>query len=186
MNPARHIVLVGPMGAGKTSIGRCLAGHLGLSFVDSDQEIERRTGATVPTIFDCEGETGFRIREHEMLEALLAGPPAVIATGGGVVVDAGNRRLLAGHGFVVHLCVDVAGQLERLARDRSRPLLASGDREATLQRLARERDPLYAEVADLAFDTRKRSAADVACELAATLASQWQRGAAPRQAEPAA
>ena len=186
MNPARHIVLVGPMGAGKPSIGRCLAGHLGLPFVDSDQEIERRTGATVPTIFDCEGEQGFRIREREVLDALLAGPPAVIATGGGVVLDAGNRRLLAGRGFVVHLHVDVPGQLQRLARDRSRPLLASDDREAILHRLARERGSLYADVADLEFDTRQRSAAETARELAGLLESQWRRGDADRHAEPAA
>src|SRR5690606_36948351 len=120
MNPARHLVLVGPMGAGKTSVGRCLARHFELAFVDSDQEIERRTGATVATIFDCEGEAGFRTRERDVLADLLAGPDAVISTGGGAVLDAGTRRNLARGGFVVHLHADVPAQLQRLARDRSR------------------------------------------------------------------
>ncbi|NLA69333.1 MAG: shikimate kinase, partial [Gammaproteobacteria bacterium] len=136
MNPARHLVLVGPMGAGKTSIGRCLARHFGLAFADSDHEVERHTGADIPTIFECEGERGFRAREREALATLLQGPPLVLATGGGALLDPGNRRLLAASGFVVHLRVDVPAQLERLARDRSRPLLAGGDRRAILQRLA--------------------------------------------------
>jgi shikimate kinase len=188
MNPARHLVLVGPMGAGKTSIGRCLARHFGLPFVDSDHEIEERTGAAVPTIFECEGESGFRAREREAIAALLAGPPAVVATGGGAVLDAGNRRLLADGGFVVHLSADVASQLERLARDRSRPLLAGRDRdrEATLHRLAAERDPLYAEVADLVFDTRQMPAADAARRLAGLLETQWLRSPARARTEPAA
>src|SRR5690606_945783 len=141
------------MGAGKTSIGRCLARHFGLAFADSDHEVERRTGAPIPTIFDCEGEGGFRAREREILAALVAGPDAVIATGGGAVLDPANRRGLSEAGFVVYLQADVASQLQRLARDRVRPLLATGDREATLRRLAAERAPLYAEVADLTFDT---------------------------------
>ena len=188
MNPARHLVLVGPMGAGKTSIGRCLARHFGLAFADSDHEIERHTGAAIPTIFECEGEAGFRARERDALATLLEGPPVVLATGGGAVLDPGNRRLLAARGFVVHLHADVATQLERLCRDRSRPLLASGDREATLQRLAAERDPLYAEIADLVFDTRRLPAAEAARLLAQELEPLWQctAGTAPAQPEPAA
>lgn len=187
MNAARHLVLVGPMGAGKTSIGRCLARHFGLPFVDTDQEVERRTGATVPTIFECEGEAGFRAREREVLARLLAGDASVIATGGGIVLDPGNRRALAEHGHVVHLRVDVPVQRARLARDRSRPLLATGDREATLRRLAAEREPLYAAVADLVFDTGCLSAAEAARGLAAVLEARWRRPAgAPVHAEPAA
>lgn len=188
MNPARHLVLVGPMGAGKTSIGRCLARHFGLPFVDTDQEIEQRTGAAVPTIFECEGERGFRQREHEVLADLLAGPASVLATGGGIVLDPANRELLAAQGLVVHLRADVPTQLARLARDRSRPLLATGDREATLRRLAGERQPLYAEVADLAFDTRHLSAIEAARGLAAVLDARWQRPASAPAAcvEPAA
>ncbi|MBJ6983555.1 shikimate kinase [Luteimonas sp. MC1750] len=187
MNPARHLVLVGPMGAGKTSIGRCLARHFGLAFVDSDHEIEQRTGTSVTTIFDCTGEAGFRARERDTLAGLLAGPGSVLATGGGAVLDAGSRRLMAANGFVVHLRADVPTQLERLARDRSRPLLAGGDREATLHRLAGERDPLYAEVADLVFDTRHLPAADAARRLAQQLDARWQRGTGPlRPTEPTA
>ncbi|HEY4529904.1 MAG TPA: shikimate kinase [Luteimonas sp.] len=188
MNPARHLVLVGPMGAGKTSIGRCLARHFDLPFVDTDHEIESRTGAAVPMIFECEGEAGFRARERDVLSGLLAGPASVMATGGGIVLDPANREMLAAQGHVVHLRADVPTQLARLARDRSRPLLARGDREATLRRLAGEREPLYAAVADFAFDTRHLSAIEAARELAAMLEARWQRpaGMQPRRAEPAA
>ena len=188
MTPARHLVLVGPMGAGKTSIGRCLAKHFGLPFVDSDHEVEQRTGATIPTIFECEGEVGFRLRERETLAALVAGPASVLATGGGAVLDAATRRLLGMDGFVVHLHADVPTRLERLARDRSRPLLAAGDREATLRRLATERDPLYAEVADLVFDTAHLAPAEAARQLAGELDRCWQPGVHGRAAttEPAA
>lgn len=187
MNPARHLVLVGPMGAGKTSIGRCLARHFGLPFVDTDHAIEQRTGAAVPTIFACEGEAGFRVREREVLAELLSGPASVLATGGGIVLDPANRALLAAQGHVVHLRADVPTQLARLARDRSRPLLAAGDREATLHRLADEREPLYAEVADLVFDTRHLSAPEAARGLAAVLETGWRlpAGALPAHAEPA-
>ena len=188
MNPARHLVLVGPMGAGKTSIGRCLARHFGLPFVDTDHEVELRTGATVPTIFECEGEAGFRAREREVLADLLAGPATVLATGGGIVLDPANRDRLTAQGHVVYLRVDVPTQLARLARDRSRPLLASGDREATLRRLAGEREHLYAGVADLAFDTGHLSALDAARGLAAVLDARWRRpaSAAAARVEPAA
>lgn len=176
------------MGAGKSSIGRCLARHFGLPFVDSDLEVEARTGASIPTIFECEGEAGFRARECDALARLLAGPDGVLATGGGAVLAPCNRRALAAGGFVVHLHADVPAQLARLARDRSRPLLANGDREATLRRLAVERNPLYAEVADLVFDTRELAASDAARELAARIEAQWQRpaGHAPARKEPAA
>lgn len=178
MNPAPNLVLVGPMGAGKSSIGRRLADHFGLAFVDADREIEQHTGASVGMIFECEGEAGFRAREHAALAALLAGSGQLIATGGGAVLDAGNRRLLRERGFVVYLHVDVAGQLARLARDRSRPLLQRGDREQVLHELALAREPLYAEIADLRFDTRQLGPAEAAATLAQVLEAQWQRGAA--------
>ena len=186
MQSARHLVLVGPMGAGKTSIGRCLARHFGMAFADSDHEVERCTGAAIPTIFDCEGEAGFRARERDMLATLVAGPDAVIATGGGVVLDPANRRCLARGGFVVYLRTDVPAQLQRLARDRTRPLLATGDREATLRRLAAERDPLYAEVADLAFDTSGLTTADATRRLAEALEGVWFPAARNAAAEPPA
>lgn len=182
MNPAPHLILVGPMGAGKSCIGRRLAAHFGLPFADADRAIEQRAGASVAAIFDCEGEAGFRVRERAELAELLGGEDGVLlATGGGAVIDAGNRRLLRERGFVVHLQVDVDQQLLRLARDRTRPLLARDDREQVLHDLATARAPLYAEVADLAFDTGRLSAAESATRLAAVLDRQWRR---PRGAMP--
>jgi shikimate kinase len=176
MNPAPNLVLVGPMGAGKTSIGRRLAESLGLAFVDADRDIELRTGAAVGTIFECEGETGFRDRERKALAALLAAGGQVVSTGGGAVLDADNRRRMRERGFVVYLQVSVDGQLQRLSRDRSRPLLQRADREDVLRGLAGARAPLYAEVADLCFDTEGLNPADAASALARLLEGRWQRG----------
>lgn len=175
MNPASNLVLVGPMGAGKSSIGRRLAGRFGLDFVDADREIEARTGAAIPTIFECEGEAGFRAREAATLADLLQREGLVIATGGGAVLDAGSRRHMRERGFVVHLQVSLPRQLERLARDRSRPLLAGDDREDVLRRLSEARAPLYAEVADLCFDTDALLPPQAAAQLAHLLDAQWTR-----------
>lgn len=182
MNPAPNLALVGPMGAGKSSIGRRLAERFGLVFIDADREIELRTGASVATIFECEGEAGFRARERDVLAELLAAEDTIIATGGGAVLDPGSRALLRARGFVVHLHVDVDDQLMRLARDRVRPLLRataddSEDRATTLRRLADVRAPLYAEVADLRFDTGTEAPAEAASKLGHLLETRWQRGA---------
>lgn len=176
MNPSSNLVLVGPMGAGKTSIGRRLSEVFGLAFVDADRDIELRTGAAVGTIFECEGETGFRARERNALAQLLAADGQVVSTGGGAVLDADNRRRMRERGFVVHLQVSVAGQVQRLARDRSRPLLQREDREDVLRDLASARAPLYAEVADLCFDTEGLNPADAAVALVRLLDGRWQRG----------
>lgn len=175
MNPARNLILVGPMGAGKSCIGRRLAGHYGLRLADADREIEQRTGASVATIFECEGEAGFRARERAVLAELLAGDDLLLATGGGAVLDPDNRRLLREHGFVVHLQVTPAQQLQRLARDRSRPLLARPDRGAVLHEMARVRGPLYAEVADLVFDTDHLDTTEAAARLVRQLDAHWRR-----------
>lgn len=182
MNPAPNLVLVGPMGAGKSSIGRRLGARFGLPFIDADREIEAQTGATVATIFACEGEARFRARERAMLAGLLQGSGAVIATGGGAVLDPGTRTLLAQRGFVVYLQVDPEQQLQRLARDRSRPLLAGVDRREVLERLARERAPLYSEVADLVFDTGSDAPADATARLGHRLDACWQRATAEHPA----
>lgn len=176
MNPAPNLVLVGPMGAGKSAIGRRLAERFALPFVDADREIELRTGTSVATIFECEGEAGFRAREREVLATLLAANGCVVSTGGGAVLDAGTRALLRDRGYVVHLLVDVEAQLARLARDRTRPLLAVADREAVLRRLAEVRDPLYAAVADMQFDTRALTATEAALRLGHALDAAWARG----------
>jgi len=174
MNPAPNLVLVGPMGAGKSSIGRGLADRFGLAFVDADRDIEERCGTSVSTIFELEGEPGFRARERESLATLLAGEGLLLATGGGAVLDAGNRDLLRNRGFVVWLQVGVDEQLRRLARDRTRPLLQRPDREAVLHRLACERAPLYADVADLQFSTSNLDADAATMALARQLDELWQ------------
>lgn len=181
MKPTSNLILVGPMGAGKSTIGRCLARRLGMDFIDLDHEIERRTGASIGTIFDCEGEAGFRARESAVLADCLQASGRVLATGGGAVLDEGNRTQMRKSGFVVHLQVDLQAQLERLAHDRQRPLLACDDRKATLERLARERTPLYREVSDLDFDTGLGPVAAACTRLAELLERQWRR---PQQPEP--
>lgn len=179
MNPAPHLVLIGPMGAGKSSLGRRLAQASGLAFVDLDREIEARAGTDIPTIFACEGEAGFRHREREALADVLSREGCVIASGGGAVLDPHNRTLMHQRGFVVSLRIDVDEQLARLANDRSRPLLAGADRAEVLARLATERAPLYAEIADLQFSPTGMTPADAAEHLADLLESRWQRPAAP-------
>jgi shikimate kinase len=174
MTAAPNLVLIGPMGAGKTSIGRRLAARLGLRFVDADRELEAATGATVPVIFECEGEAGFRQRESQLLAALCAGSGQLIATGGGAVLAEANRRALRERGFVVWLQVGVDQQLRRLERDTSRPLLAGPDRRAKLEALAAQRDPLYRELADFAFDSDGLAVGAATEQLAAALAARWR------------
>ena len=175
MNPASNLILVGPMGAGKTSVGRDLATRFDLRLLDADHEIEREAGATVTQIFEHEGEAGFRARERAVLARLLDEDGIVLATGGGAVLDASNRALLHGRGFVVHLHASVEQQLARLADDRTRPLLARQDREQVLHDIATMRAPLYAEIADLAFDSDALDARTVAAQLATLLTQHWQR-----------
>lgn len=178
MNPAANLALIGPMGSGKSCIGRRLAERFGLRFVDADREIESHTGVSVSTIFEIEGEAGFRSRERAVLAELLDGRDCVIATGGGAVLDADTRRLLRERSFVVHLHAEVEQLLARLARDRSRPLLAGDDREQVLRDLVAVRAPLYAQTADLRFQTGVQSAAEAAAALGHLLDAHWQRPSA--------
>ena len=177
-HPAPHLILVGPMGAGKTAIGRRLAERLGLRFVDLDAVVEARAGARVSEIFAREGEAGFRARERDALNDTMAGAAAVVASGGGAVLSADNRRCLREHGYVVYLQVGIDQQLQRLARDRSRPLLASGDKQEKLRALAQVREPLYREVADMIFDSDGLSLAHAADRLHALVEARWQRAMA--------
>ena len=153
----RNVYLVGPMGSGKTTIGQKLADRLGLRFFDSDQEIEARSGVSISLIFEIEGESGFRERESRMLRELSAHEGVLIATGGGAVLAESNRKLLKRTGIVVYLETPVRKQLQRLRRDRSRPLLQTPERERRLEELAEQRNPLYEEVADLVFPARSGS-----------------------------
>jgi shikimate kinase len=175
MKTASNLILVGPMGAGKTSIGRRLADRLGLHFVDADVALEAITGVSIALIFEVEGEAGFRQRERSVLAELCRGSNQLIATGGGAVLDAQTRATLSQSGFVVYLRTNVERQLERLKRDRNRPLLRAPDRRERLVTLARERGPLYEEVADLTYDSEHASVALACDQLQAQIEQHWQR-----------
>lgn len=153
MDNAPSVFLVGLMGAGKTTVGRQLAAALGYAFVDSDHEIEARTGADIPWIFQVEGEEGFRRREAQAIDELTRRRNIVLATGGGAVLKPENRAALHDRGFVVYLSAGVDQLLARTARDRNRPLLRTDDRRGVFERLLVERGPLYQEVAHLEVDT---------------------------------
>ena len=152
----RNLILVGPMGAGKSTIGRLLAKELHLPFKDSDKEIEVRTGADIPWIFDVEGEPGFREREQAVIADLCREDGLVLATGGGAVLRQENREALRAGGRVIYLHASVEQQLERTARDRNRPLLRTADPGRVLRDLLAIRDPLYREIADVVIDTDQR------------------------------
>ena len=171
--PRSNVYLIGPMGSGKTTIGQRLAKKLGLEFLDSDHELEAQTGASVSLIFDVEGEKGFRDRETRMLEDLTGRRGVLVATGGGAVMRKENRNLLGSSGLVIYLRTSVAQQLQRLRRDRSRPLLQTSDRKEKLTRLAEERNPLYEELADIVFPAQNRALDHVARELAEVVLSHW-------------
>lgn len=162
---SRSIFLVGPMGAGKSTIGRLLSSELGLDFFDSDKVIEDRCGANIPWIFDVEGEAGFREREIQVIDELSQRSGIVLATGGGVIMKADNRRHLSARGTVVYLRTTVAQQLARTAKDKNRPLLQADNPEHILRELFLTRDPLYKEVADLVIETDKRNPRWVVQEL---------------------
>lgn len=153
------------MGAGKTTIGRQLATVLQKEFKDSDHEIVRRTGASIPLIFDIEGEEGFRKRESDAIADLTAEDNLVLATGGGAVLREPNRQNLRQRGMVVYLYASIDQLLKRTARDRNRPLLQTADPRATLEELMRVRDPLYREVADMVLYTDDRSVRSVIKEI---------------------
>lgn len=165
MKHLRNIFLIGPMGAGKSAVGRHLARALHLSFVDSDDEIEARTGVDIPFIFEKEGEAGFRKREAAVIDDLSKMDGVVLATGGGAIVDPDSRSRLGGRGFVVYLYTTVDQQVQRTKRGRERPLLENTDPRATLKELLDWRDPLYREIADIVVATDGRKVTAVANEI---------------------
>lgn len=165
MKARGNLFLIGPMGSGKSAVGRQLARELGLEFVDSDAEIERRTGVDIAYIFEKEGEAGFRARERDIIAELAERTSIVLSTGGGAVLDPDNRTRLAAHGTVVYLRASVAEQLERTRNTRHRPLLVGRDAEAVLAELMTERAPLYEGIADLIVDTGGRRVGAVVSEI---------------------
>jgi shikimate kinase len=165
MNKPKNLFLVGPMGAGKSAVGRHLARLLHLEFVDSDEEIETRTGVDIPFIFEKEGEEGFRKREVKVIDELSQREGVVLATGGGAIADPESRSRLGARGFVVYLHTSVKQQLERTQRRQKRPLLENGDKEKVLRELMEQRDPLYREISDLIIETDGRRVQTVAREI---------------------
>jgi len=177
MKRAGNIYLVGMMGAGKTTVGRLLARRLKLRFVDSDQEIESRCGVKIPLIFEIEGEAGFRARESQVLAELTALEGLVLGTGGGAVLSADNRGLLAANGTVVYLRARPEDLYERVRQDRNRPLLASDDPLGRLSGMYAERDPLYRSIADLTVDTGRQGVNALARQLLFKLDERWKASA---------
>ena len=165
MKHPQNLFLVGPMGAGKSAVGRQLARLLHLDFVDSDEEIESRTGVDIPFIFEKEGEAGFRKREAKVIEDLSQRDGIVLATGGGAVIDPRNRNHLGARGYVIYFQTSVEPQLARTRKGRERPLLANSDPRAVLEALMATREPLYREVADLTVETDGRKVRAVANEI---------------------
>jgi shikimate kinase len=165
MKQPQNLFLIGPMGAGKSAVGRQLAKSLHLAFVDSDDEIEKRTGVDISFIFEKEGEPGFRKREARVIDDLSAQEGVVLATGGGAIVDPQNRSSLGARGFVVYLYTSVDQQVARTLKGRERPLLANGDSREILEDLMAVRDSLYREIADLTVETDGRKVKAVVTEI---------------------
>lgn len=170
------------MGAGKSTIGRLLAKELRLPFRDSDKEIEQRTGASIPLIFDVEGEQGFREREHVAIIELCSMRGVVLATGGGAVLRPDNRQVLRSGGRVIYLCTSVEQQLDRTSRDRNRPLLQKPNPREILTGLMVVRDPLYRDIADIIIQTDERPPRLVVQEILSQLQSLAPRESLTRSA----
>jgi shikimate kinase len=166
---AQNIIFVGPMGAGKTTIGKQLARQLGRTFYDSDRVIEERTGANIPLIFEMEGEEGFRRREKAIIAELTNKQDIVLATGGGVVLDPDNRDQITRQGFVIYLKAPLDQLFNRTAKDKNRPLLQTPDPRKKLEEILNARDPLYREVADVVIETDGSPARGVVKKLLALI-----------------
>jgi shikimate kinase len=179
--PAPSIFLIGPMGSGKSAVGKALAKLRGLDFIDSDVEIERRTGVDIPFIFEKEGEAGFRQREREVIEDLTTWPGIVLATGGGAILLPENREWLASRGTVVYLEASVAQQVERTRHGRHRPLLLATDPAVRLAELMVEREPLYRSIARITVPTDRRKVQTVAEQIAEGLQALETIGAGGRR-----
>jgi len=165
MQQSANLYLIGPMGVGKSTIGRMLAAALDKPFFDSDREIEAVTGADIPWIFDVEGEAGFRVREERMIDKLTQRDGIVMATGGGAILSANSRSNLHSRGTVVYLKASLAQQFERTSKDRNRPLLQTADPMSRIRELMKIREPLYNEIAHIMVDTSRRGPRTVVTEI---------------------
>ena len=178
MASTTNIVLIGPMGSGKSAVGRRLAKQLHREFADSDELVEQRTGVDIAYIFEKEGEPGFRKREREVISELSKRRGIVIATGGGAILSARNRSNLSRSGHVVYLHTSVSQQLKRTRRGKERPLITEGDPEAVLTELMTRREPLYRDIADTVVETDGRTVAAVARELRDRLSAETRLSSA--------
>ena len=160
-----NIFIVGPMGSGKSTVGKIISDELFLNFFDSDDEIESRTGASIDWIFDLEGEEGFRKRESSILEEMVKQNSIVLSTGGVIILSDSNREMLSSRGTVFYLSTPISVQIERTSKDKDRPLLKNGDPEEILTRLQKERKDLYESVSDHIIETENKSSQQVASEI---------------------
>jgi shikimate kinase len=160
-----NIFIVGPMGSGKSTVGKIISSELFLNFFDTDEEIEARTGASIDWIFDLEGEEGFRKRESKILEEMVQQNSIVLSTGGGIILSESNRELLSSRGTVFYLATPIAVQLERTSKDKDRPLLKNGDPGKILEELHVARESLYEGVADYSVNTDGKSSQEVSAEI---------------------
>jgi shikimate kinase len=163
-----NIYLVGPMGVGKTTVGRLLAKELKMRFIDTDHEVERRAGADINWIFDVEGETGFRTRESRVLEDVSSGSDQVVSTGGGIILSSTNRDKI-NKGYCVYLCADSSQLMSRIGNDKKRPLLQTNDPKSLLENIIKFRDPLYREVAQLVIQASSGPPRQLAKEIVKSL-----------------
>ena len=164
-NQSDSIILIGPMGSGKTSTGRILAKEMGFDFLDTDEEVVERTGVSIAYIFDVEGETGFRKREYQALMKFLQNQNVVIATGGGIIMHDESRAIIQSHKRVVYLKTSIEKQIERATVSEKRPLLIDTDPASKLQELMLTREPLYEEISDIKIDTDERKPSEIALEI---------------------
>jgi shikimate kinase len=160
-----NIFIVGPMGSGKSTVGKIISSELFLNFFDTDEEIESRTGASIDWIFDLEGEEGFRKRESQILEEMVQQNSIVLSTGGGIILSELNRELLSSRGTVFYLATPIEVQLERTSKDKDRPLLKNGDPGKILKELHVAREGLYEEVSDYVVNTEGKSSQEVSAEI---------------------
>ena len=160
-----NIFIVGPMGSGKSTVGKIISDELFLDFFDTDDEIEKRTGASIDWIFDLEGEEGFRRRESEILSEMVHKNSIVLSTGGGIILDSSNRELLSSRGTVFYLSTPISIQVERTANDKDRPLLKNGNPSEILSKLHEERKGLYESVSDHVVETDSKSSQEVASQI---------------------